>query len=92
MIEFILIVATAIVVGFNVPKMNELHWRDVVHLTGALRLLGLVLVTAGALCITYGLVSQQFNPDGLGAAMFVAGHAVNAIWAWLVHRPKAGAV
>lgn len=91
MIEFILIVAAAIVVGLNVPKMNDLHWRDVINLNGALGLLGLVLVTAGALCMVYGLASTQFNPDGAGAAMFVAGHAVNAVCTWLVNRPKAGA-
>lgn len=91
MIEFILIVAAAVVVGMNVPKMNDLRWRDVFNPHGALRLLGLLLVTAGALCIAYGLVSHEFNPDGSGAAMFVSGHAINAIWAWLVNRPKAGA-
>lgn len=81
MLTTLIVLSCLTVVLTNVPKFNELHWREFKDYPCLLRLAGLLLTTASALGILYATASRCHDFYELYVAGFFAGHAFSAMWA-----------
>ena len=81
MLTALIVLSCLTVVLTNVPKFNELHWREFTDYPCLLRLAGLLLTTGSALGIIYATLSRCHDFYELYVAGFFVGHALSAMWA-----------
>lgn len=81
MLTTLIVLSCLTVVLTNVPKFNQLHWREFDNYQCLLRLAGLLLTTGSALGIVYSELSGYERAYQVYVAGFFVGHACSAMWA-----------